>query len=86
VIAYAALLLMLMGGTGIAVIHQQTRRVRAGYRLSVLDAERSKLREQERKLDLKKTREGRLEALTERARALKLRLPGEDEELYELMR
>lgn len=71
---------------GIATVWQHTRFVRAGYRLGALEREREELREQERKLELQRVRESRLEALEERARKLGLRLPSEDPEVYELMR
>lgn len=81
VIAVATLVVI-----GVATVWLHMRAVRAGYRLGALESERVSLRAQERKLELVKTHESRLEALEARAKRLGLRLPGQDPVIYELLR
>jgi len=80
------LALLVLCGLGIATVWQHTRAVRAGYRLGALERQREALREEERKLDLERARESRLDVLMERARRLDVRIPGEDPEVYQLLR
>ncbi len=64
---------------GLLAVQQQVRAVRAGYRLGALEHERAELREQRRRLEVKRLAESRLDALENKARALGIEIPGEND-------
>jgi len=70
------LLLALLVATGIGTVWEHLRAVRAGYRLHALEVERERLREELRKLEVKRSQEERLDVLEERARRLGIEIPG----------
>ncbi|HVY62358.1 MAG TPA: hypothetical protein VHF22_11930 [Planctomycetota bacterium] len=71
------LLLAVLVGAGIATVWEHVRAVRAGYRLNALEVEREKLREERRRLEIKRAEEARLDRLEDRARHLGIAIPGE---------
>src|SRR4051794_40990169 len=70
------LTLALLVGAGIATVWHHVRVVRAGYRLNALEVERERLREERRRLEIKRAQESRLDVLEERARKLGIPIPG----------
>ena len=71
------LLLAMIVAMGIATVWEHVRATRAGYRLHALEIQREKLREEQRRLEIKRMREDRLEVLEERAKKLGIPMPGE---------
>ncbi len=72
-LAYALALAVLIG-LGVATVAVQVRSVRAGYRVRELEAERERLTEVRRRLELARVRESRLDALEKRAQRLGIEL------------
>lgn len=71
------LALAVLVGAGIATVWHHVRVVRAGYRLNALEVERERLREERRRLEIKRAQESRLDVLEERARKLGIPIPGQ---------
>ncbi len=73
-----ALALVVLVAIAVATVLQHVRVVRAGYRIHALERDRERLVEQRRRLELRRAREARWEALVERARRLGISIPGEE--------
>jgi cell division protein FtsL len=71
------LCLAVLVAIGISTVWEHVRAVRAGYKLHALEVQREKLREERRRLEIRRAREERLEVLEERARRLGMPIPGE---------
>jgi cell division protein FtsL len=64
------LFLAVIVASGIGTVWEHVRAVRAGYRLHALEAQRERLTEERRRLEIKKAREERLDVLERRAKDL----------------